>query len=222
MGRGGEATDRLPSIRTRIVKGLFTKEDPQNVHKTFGIACLLHFIYRFCLVGPNDMGFKPDGRTLACLALHSALSGSSLIFRIPTKRITEGSRIWPEYRLHSITFAYRSVLCMLVTWYELRHAVETPRYELNAGIVLLTLAVADFGSWWVGPQGRSSTIQDLDAPPPVRYFFSVMQFHATAGCLMGVRRFSTQFIYVWIIQFTAFLMTLRRKNLAGHGPLVYG
>ena len=28
----------------------------------------------------------------------------------------------------------------------------------------------------------------------------VMQFHATTGCLIGVRRFSTQFIYVWIVQ----------------------
>jgi len=54
----------------------------------------------------------------------------------------------------------------------------------------------------------------------MRYFFSVMQFHATAGCLIGVRRFSTQFFYVWIIQFTAFLMTLRRKNIAPHNPLV--
>jgi hypothetical protein len=51
-----------------------------------------------------------------------------------------------------------------------------------------------------------------------------MQFHATSGCLIGVRRFSTQYVYVWIIQFTAFLLTLRRKNLAPHGPLirVYG
>ena len=60
--------------------------------------------------------------------------------------------------------------------------------------------VADFGSWWVGPAGRSSTIQDLDAPPFMRFFFSVMQFHATTGCLLGVRRFATQFFYVWIIR----------------------
>ena len=107
-------------------------------------------------------------------------------------------------------------------WAERRLGVTTPRYEANAAIIMLTLLAADFGTWWVGPQGRSSTIQELDAPPPMRYFFSVMQFHATAGCLMGIRRFSTQFFYVWIIQFTAFLMTLRRKNLAPHGPLVVG
>jgi hypothetical protein len=54
----------------------------------------------------------------------------------------------------------------------------------------------------------------------MRFFFSVMQFHATAGCMVGVRRYSTQFIYLFIIQFTAFLMTLRRKNLVSHTPLV--
>ena len=52
------------------------------------------------------------------------------------------------------------------------------------------------------------------------FFFSAMQFHATMGCMLGTRRFSTQFIYVWIIQFNAFLMTIRRKNLAPHSALV--
>ena len=33
-----------------------------------------------------------------------------------------------------------------------------------------------------------------------RVGLQVMQFHATTGCLIGVRRFSTQFIYVWIVQ----------------------
>jgi len=190
------------------------------LHKMLGLSCLLNFLVRFAQVGQRDMGFGATRATLGCIALHATLSGSSLIFRIPIKRIAEGSRIWPEYRLHSITFAYRSLGCMLLTWAELKMGVEQPLYAVNGLIVLATLAAADFGSWWVGPQGRSSTIQDLDAPPPMRFFFSVMQFHATAGCLLGVRRFSTQFFYVWVIQFTAFLMTLRRKNLAPHGPLV--
>jgi len=182
---------------------------------------LLHFLYRFSRVGPvKDMDFGPTGRTLACLGLHALLSASSLIFRIPTKRIAEGSRIWPEYRLHSIAFAYRSLSCLLVTWLEQRHGVEQPIFLANAAIVLATMGAADLGTWYVGPAGRSSTIQELDAPPFMRFFFSVMQFHATAGCLVGVRRFATQFFYVWIIQFTAFLMTLRRKNLVPHGPLV--
>jgi len=218
MGAGGNS---LGPLVHRIKKGLITKEDSRHFHKTLGVSVLLHFLYRFANVGPTkDMNFGSTRMTLASMGMHAMLSLSSLIFRIPTKRIAEGSRIWPEYRLHSIAFACRSLLCMLVTWSELRLGVSEPVYAANAAIVIGTMLAADFGSWWVGPNGRSSTIQELDAPPFMRFFFSVMQFHATAGCLLGVRRFSTQFFYVWVIQFTAFLMTLRRKNLAPHGPLV--
>ena len=89
---------------------------------------------------------------------------------------------------------------MLTTWYEMRHGVTQPNYLINAGIIICAMLVADLGTWYVGPSGRSSTIQDLDAPPPMRFFFTVMQFHATVGCLVGVRRFATQFMYVWIIR----------------------
>jgi len=190
------------------------------VHKTLGLFALLHFLYRFAYVGAADMRFDTSRTTVVCLLAHALLSATSLVFRIPLKRITEGSRIWPEYRLHSIIFAYRSLACMAITYTEMKLGITQPFYAANGLVVMATLFAADFGSWYVGPAGRSSTIQDLDAPPPMRFFFSVMQFHATVGCLLGVRRFATQFIYVWIIQFTAFLMTLRRKNVAPHGPLV--
>ena len=127
------------------------------MHKMLGVTCLLHFVCRFVWCGSSDMRFGATRQTLGAIALHALLSASSLIFRIPIKRIAEGSRIWPEYRLHSITFAYRSLLCMLVTWYEAQAAAAAPaaappppRYEANALIVLLTLAVADFGTWCVG------------------------------------------------------------------------
>ena len=215
MGAGGNAAGARAKLKT-----LFTREDKGHVHKMLGLFALLHFIGRFAQAGAADMGFGATDATLACIGAHAALSATSLIFRIPTKRIVEGSRIWPEYRLHSIVFAYRSIACMLLVWFERRLGAAQPLYAANGAIVVATLLAADFGSWWVGPAGRSSTIQDLDAPPFMRFFFTVMQFHATAGCLLGVRRFSTQFAYVWIIQFTAFLMTLRRKNIAPHGPLV--
>jgi len=218
----GSGSHSAPVPAAKRLAGLFTKEDTFNIHKTFGIGCLLHFLYRFAFIGTADMGFSGTYQTLGCIAWHFMLSTTSLIFRIPIKRIAEGSRIWPEYRLHSIVFACRSLACMITVWAEQRLGATTLHYEVNAAIVIATLAAADFSTWWVGPGGRSSTIQHLDAPPAMRYFFSVMQFHATAGCLVGIRRFSTQFFYVWIIQFTAFLMTLRRKNLAPHWPLVIG
>lgn len=209
-----------------IKRKLFTREDRPHrvfgVHKILGLGCLLHFIVRFVVfvsAARPDMGFTASWDTIALLGVHALLSSSALIFRIPTKRIVEGSRIWPEYRLHSIIFAYRSLACMAVVYVEQRHGLE-PTYWINAAIVIATLAAADAASMWVGDASRSRTIRDLDAPPAMQYFFSVMQFHATAGCLLGLRRFATQFCYVWVIQFTAFLLTLRRKNLAPHSVLV--
>ena len=81
------------------------------------------------------MRFNASWATAASLVPHFGLSTSSLIFRIPTKRIVEGSRIWPEYRLHSIIFAYRSLACMAVVWVEQRHGLE-PMYWINPVIVL--------------------------------------------------------------------------------------
>lgn len=206
-----------------VYKKLFTSEDKFNAHKTLGIACLGSYIIRFVQVGPSDMAFGATNTTLAVLAMHFLLSVSSLVFKIPHARIKSGYRIWPEYRIHSIVFACRSLTTMLLTWVELRHGLE-PNYKLNAAIVLCTIAAADLGSEFVGgpvgSSGRSNSIRDLEAGPATRFFFSAMQFHATMGCLFGLRRFSTQFIYVWIIQLNAFLMTIRRKNLAGHETLV--
>jgi len=222
MGGGGRAAAGITPAM--IYSKLFTLEDYPHkvfgVHKILGIACLLHYVYRFAAVLlVDDMGFAQSWQTASVIVMHLLLSVSSMIFKIPKKRIVEGSRIWPEYRLHSITFACRSLACMAVVWAEQRYDLA-PMYSANAAIVLGTMVAADVATWSVGEASRSSTIRDLDAPPAMQFFFSVMQFHATAGCLLGVRRFSTQFIYVWIIQFTAFLMTLRRKNLAPHKQLV--
>lgn len=206
------------SLVRQIKTKLFTHEDKGNFHKTLGIACLLSYIYRFAQVGERDMGFGITRGTLGVIFMHLTLSVSSLIFRIPMKRIAGGYRIWPEYRLHSIVFACRSLACMLLTWLE-GHYGWAPEYRWNAAIVLATNAAADLSSMSVGA-AQSNSIRDLDAGPATRFFFSAMQFHATMGCMLGTRRFSTQFIYVWIIQFNAFLMTIRRKNLAPQGALV--
>tara|TARA_B110001452_G_scaffold34290_1_gene26457 strand:+ start:8665 stop:9663 length:999 start_codon:yes stop_codon:yes gene_type:complete len=206
-------------VLRQIYVKLFTREDTFNFHKTLGLACLLSYVVRFAQVGPRDMAFGADGGTALTIAMHTLLSVSSLIFKIPFKRIAGGYRIWPEYRLHSIIFACRSLAGMALTWYELRHGAEA-NYWANMAIVVGTLAAADLASWSVGEGGRSSTIRDLEAGPATHFFFSAMQFYATMGCMLGIRRFSVQFLYVFIIQFNAFLMTIRRKNLLPHGVLV--
>ena len=224
----------MPSWLSRARTGLVTREDPSHAHKVLGLSCLVHFAYRFVQFGRGtpDMGFEDGGvMTLGCVCLHAALSCSSLIFKLPARRIKEGSRIWPEYRLHSIVFAVRSLACMAVTALERLllpllllpgPPQQQPLYFLNYLIVVGACAAADAGSRSVGDASRSSTIRELAAPPALRFFFSVMQFHATTGCLVGLRSLSTQFIYLFIVQITAFAMTLRRKNLVGHAAFVLG
>lgn len=88
---------------SELRRKLFSSHDkPFNIHKTLGIYCLIHFFYRFAQAGASDMGFNGSWWSLASLVPHAMLSLSSLIFSIPKRRITEGSRIWPEFRLHNI------------------------------------------------------------------------------------------------------------------------
>mmetsp|Transcript_12907 Transcript_12907/g.24651 ORF Transcript_12907/g.24651 Transcript_12907/m.24651 type:complete len:352 (-) Transcript_12907:260-1315(-) len=201
---------------------LFTHEDPQNVHKTLGGLCLLSYAFRLAQVGAADMGFASHPEwTLPTIALHFLLNASSFVFHIPAVRIKTGYRIWPEYRLHSLVFLCRSLLFIGLVYLEQVHALPSSyRHDLNLLVVLGTMAAADLSSNAQGKY-RSSTIRGFDTPPLAKYFFSFMQLCATGGCVLGIRRCSTQFIYVIIVQLNAFLMTLRRKNLASHHFLLF-
>jgi len=188
------------------------------VHKVMGFACLLHFLLRvgFLL---DDMRFDDSLLTPACIAMHATLSLSSLIFHIPRVRIKEGSRIWPEFRLHSIVFACRSLACMLVVWAERRY--DSPgHYLANVAIVFATLVAADASTASVDPKSRSNTIRGLETGLLYKYSFSLLQFLGTTGCLVGLRAFAAQFAIVFIIQTYAFTLTLRRKNLVSHRATV--
>ena len=67
---------------------LFTPHDPYNLHKTLGVVAVLHTAFRLCCIGKNDMSFDGSWLTLGCMAWHTTLSCSSLIFRLPQKRTT--------------------------------------------------------------------------------------------------------------------------------------
>jgi hypothetical protein len=190
---------------------LITKEDPAHFHKILGITCLISFIWRLSQTGDSDMGFQRyPSLTIPTFLLHWSLTLSSFIFHIPARRIKSGDRIWPEYRLHALVFLSRSLLVCCVTYYEQYYQLP-PNYDFNFLIVMLTLLLADVSSWSV--EHRSGSIRELDTHPAVKFFFSLLQFGATAGCLYGIRRFSIMFYMVFVVQVNPFLMTLRRKNL---------
>ena len=201
-------------------KNLITKEDPNHVHKTLGILALVSFVYRFSQFGESDLGFATHPHlTIPTLLLHLALNASSFEFKIPKQRITSGYRIWPEYRLHSLIFACRSLAFMALFWLERELGLEQPNHFWNLVIVLGTMAAAEYASQNQGKY-RSGFSRELDVSAGTRYFFSVAQLGATSMCLIGQRRYTMQFLMVTIIQGNAFLMTMRRKNLASHYLLI--
>ena len=202
-------------------KGLFTREDKFNVHKLCGFPVLAHYAIRIAAVPRDTKNLRFDGSLLtpACLAVHLMLSCTSLVFHIPTKRIKEGSRIWPEFRLHSIVFACRSIATMMITWAEQRFEAE-PIYAANVVVVFCTLLAADAASRNAAG-GSSGTIRDQDAHPLWKYSVSYAQFLGTCGCLIGSRAFAAQFMILFIIQTYAFTLTLRRKNLVTHNQTLF-
>lgn len=205
-------------------KQLITKEDPAYLHKTLGLLCLCSFVWRYSRIGSTDMGFLSHPQyTVPTLLLHFMLTASSFIFKIPNKRIKDGTRIWPEYRMHAMVFLCRSLAVIGRYWYESKY--ELPRnYDYNFAVVILTMAAADLCSASVEEKYRSNSVRDVDTPPAVKFFFSSIQFLATTGYLMGLPRYSFPFLAVMVVQLTPFLATLRRKHLIGRdvGSFLYG
>jgi hypothetical protein len=124
---------------------LITKEDGHfgHVHKVIGTAALVHYGYRtYLLMTTGSMQFDDSNFTLACIVLHMVLSVSSFVFKIPNNRINSAPMIYPEFRLHSIIFAYRSLIVMLLMWSSRRWDMVFPLY-FRGVVVLLTMAAAD-------------------------------------------------------------------------------
>jgi len=193
---------------------LVTLDDAFHHHKILGILALLSMATRFALLltPSSDMGFVSHPQwTWPTLALHLVLNLSSFQFCIPARRIRDGGRIWPEYRLHAACFALRSVACIALYHWE-RQYQQSPNYNFNYGILITGMLAADVSSWWVGSEYSSHSVRGLDTHPAVKFFFSFMQFNASAGILWGLRRCTLPFLIICVVQTTPFVATLRRKS----------
>lgn len=209
----------LSTFRNRLI----TKEDPLHVHKTLGVVALFSFIFRLSNLGEGDMGFRTyPNLTIPTILLHFLLTASSFEFRLPKKRIIEGSRIWPQARLHSLIFLCRGLALIGIYCYE-DYFQQSPSYTANLVVVLVTMALADLATF-SAKDYKSNTIRDLSAPALMKYYFSVMQFYATAASLYGIRRSTGHFYVIIVLQLSAFGATLRRKNILSHrfAVIAYG
>ena len=206
---------------------LITHEDYMHHHKILGIIVLIMLVVRFCLVGQDyDMGFKSHPQfTVPTILIHFLLNASSFQFVIPNKRIKNGSRIWPEYRLHAAVFAIRSMILILIYHYEKVNHLA-PNYYINYLIQIGGMIAADTASYSVSEKYQSRSVRDLDTHPAVKFFFSFMQYNAHAGILYGLRRCTLPFVIIFVTQLTPFVATLYRKQIINRdsilGVILYG
>ena len=191
---------------------LITKEDPTYLHKFLGIFSLGNYIYRYYLLIFYGSMFLNTKFDLGIIILHGCLSVSSLIFHIPQKRHIKLPMIYPEFRLHSIAFGLRSVLCCFLDFYG-------GTYELYAKmlICILTMIVADLITKKYS-QKRDSTMRAMpyDEKTPENDKKNITQFHSNqqiSATLFMLLNTDSAFSPLFAIQFAAFLMTLVRKNI---------
>lgn len=210
----------------------FTKEDSvyYHRHKILGGLALAHFTYRFWQwFTLGFISFTPDTWTLSWIFIHAMLSLTSLQFHIPRNRIRKLPMIWPEFRIHSIVFAMRSILVMSCFWSE-QYFHMNPMLGVYARslIVLSTLVLADIASNHYKKQQLlhpdETTMRSMPFPDyvpdvyrsKINLFYSVSQVIATSRMLF-VTGMSPPFLVLFPIQLAAFLMTLVRKGYLSSG-----
>ena len=189
---------------------LVTREDGFHIHKTLGIMCLCNFIYRYSMLwmyGTMDLN-NPLG--FASVLLHGLLSTSSLIFHIPEDRNPMSPMIYPEFRLHSIVFALRSVLCSICHYYSL---------PIQPLICMGTMVAADTITKYANHQNQNGrTISNMPFHSAIseqgKYQVITMNRCMQIGAtLYMLGSMDSSFSPLFGIQMAAFLMTLVRKSI---------
>jgi len=206
---------------------LFTKEDANyyNIHKILGSITLTNYSYRFYLwYNYGEMFIKQDIFNISLIFFHALLSGTSFIFKLSSNRIKITPIIWPEGRLHSIIFAYRSIIIMYIFFIYWYTQYELLNY-LRGIVVLLTIVCADNVTDYYKLHVKSldkndSTMRKMPSPSyiPVKImnnlniFYSVSQIFATMVCIFAIN-IDRVFMILFPIQIAMFLMTLAKKNI---------
>jgi len=147
---------------------------------------------------------------ISLVAIHGLLSVSSLIFHIPKKRHSKLPMIYPEFRLHSIAFALRSVVCCFLDFYGYSRL-----YKMGTCIGTMyiadqiTRAYAEPGDTTMRAMPFAETT-DEKSRKQITQFHSNQQVSATLYMLWTME---SAFSPMFAIQIAAFLMTLVRKSI---------
>jgi hypothetical protein len=192
---------------------LLTKEDPFHVHKFLGVVCLLNYGYRYyLLIRYGSMNLNNNNAALL-VGYHMILSVSSLVFHIPSIRNTISPMIYPEYRLHSILFVMRSVVCYFLTFFG--HSIE---YKIAACYLTMLLADAVTARYKSHESPMNTTMRNMPFDTRIReeeqQQIILMQSSQQIGAtLYMLGNLDSCFSPMFAIQIAAFLMTMVRKSI---------
>jgi hypothetical protein len=209
------------TLRLQNASKLITMEDSLHIHKILGFMCFCNYIYRFSLwfIFGARFVYAMDNELLFWIACHSMLSISSLIFHLPKKRRRGRPVIWPEFRMHSILFAMRSLLVMLT------HAlVKDPiwSYGIRSSILVGTMISADLTTRLLGSEEKTMrgmpfpTETSLIVKNRINMYYSICQVLATTKMIYSAEppyQIAEPFFILFPIQLAAFLMTLVKKGI---------
>jgi hypothetical protein len=202
-----------------LIKKLFTEEDKFNVHKIFGLLSLLSYLYRYfyILTTTGRLGIENDFFSYLTLAIHTMLSLSSFIFHVLTFRIIENPLIiYEEYRVHAILFTLRAILVSVFGL--VMHLIPVSVQKVS--LIALVLSIHLLVDYVTIKHGRSGVTAVRVANTDKGFLkfgklcYSYYQFLALACHLIIDQNLKDLgFNAVIAIQSSAFLMTLKRKNI---------
>ena len=191
---------------------LFTSEDSLHIHKTLGIISLSNFIYRYAnYLLFNTMNLN-NNLSLFLISIHSILSVSSLIFHIPNVRNPSKPMIYPEFRLHSILFSFRSIIVFYIYYYNYNYLYVI----MTCYLTMISADIVTYKYNQLDKNGKTMRNMPFDKDISEEYqkkitsMHSLMQIGATTYMLGNIE---TSFSPLFAIQLAALLMTLVRKSI---------
>jgi len=226
---------------------LFTYEDSRfaHFHKILGLFTLFHFAFRLNhYYTYGDMGFHDQNLkwfNLLSYICHSLLHVSSFQFHISNKRNYRYNIIWPEMRIHTMLFAYRSLYVLFLhwifintSWFDIMKDINIERRNLFLAlrgiIIVITMISADFITYFYrkkngdleSSEKKETSMTMRKNPYPEyfskryitfhNYFYSVSQVLATLN-VMTSSCMDKVFLILLPIQTAPFCMTLVKKGI---------
>lgn len=204
------------------IRKLNTHEDIFYIHKLLGFIVLSNYIYRFYLLNIYYDMHLYNLSSMILLVFHSLLSFSSLIFTISNVRNRKIPIIYPEFRMHNIAFALRSVFCCFSFYFLNNNKICV---LTNMFICFVTMKIADEITKYYHSTKNKEPVKILHTTmnnmpydtslsvhkiENLKKIYSYMQMYATYYMLGNI---NSAFIPMFAIQLSSFLMTLVKKNI---------